>query len=316
MHVEAIAARLFDTDAGCRKAALETLAQFGGSAVQYADAIAECLQDYVPFVRKAACQALGQFGNVSVHAGDIAALLNDPEQDVCEAAWIALENLGNAAEPHIETIAAQLLDKRPYVRRDACQALMRLGQLAAPHADLIAKLLMDDENSVREVACKALVQFQKTAVLHMVRLQDRSIADPSETVRIAAGETVRQVKTRFRKDVLHHHAKDISERFSPKGCLTSPRPKSRAQSPVSRAATASPRLDPLSPFSIKANHRAMLLQDGNQRPMTAHVMSKPGILATRPASARPVWDTGLKITSRAFSRLEPPPFGRSGATSS
>lgn len=133
----------------------------------------------------------GDAGTASLAASCSAALLEDADEEVREAAARRLGNLGAAAASSSPALARCLEDTSPTVRKAAAEVLAELGEahgsLAAPRA---AHLLQHPLQTVRRAASYALSGLGEAAQAHEI---DRNIAlltDPDPTLRSNAVEAL------------------------------------------------------------------------------------------------------------------------------
>jgi len=171
-----VAKCLPDKDMQTRAEALSILARLPDETIGSAGKLKELLKDSNPAVRASAALCLGNCGEkASAHAADVAALLQDGEEDL---AWLPLQVGGGStrepmamrkpkcaalvalgamkAEANLSEVADHLSDGDWEVRFCAVEAMGIMGPPAKDSVDKIAALLDDDTYPVRAKACFAL----------------------------------------------------------------------------------------------------------------------------------------------------------------
>ncbi|HEX2047542.1 MAG TPA: HEAT repeat domain-containing protein [Acidimicrobiales bacterium] len=143
-------ALLSDPDPGVRATALAALARLGHAG---GGEVAAALADPSPEVRRRACAVA-----VAVGEGDLAALLDDADTGVVEAAAWALGERGEASGDVVARLSAVAADHEdPLCREAAVAALGALGDEGGVPAILAATR---DKPAVRRRAVIALAPFE------------------------------------------------------------------------------------------------------------------------------------------------------------
>jgi HEAT repeat protein len=156
--------RLFDPDAGVRRAAATVLLALGWDMTSVRADMLRVLDDPDPLLRQVAVWALGDIGDAR-DAGALGKALLDTDPEVRVAATEGLTYMGEAARPTVPALRIVLRDAEPEVRANAAYVLGELGDEGALR-ELIA-MLRDPCADVRwsaTVALGNLGRFARPAV--------------------------------------------------------------------------------------------------------------------------------------------------------
>jgi len=155
--LEAIAARLEDSDSYVRREAVEAIGGQSALSSEVLEAVATRLEDSDSFVRRAAVEALGGQPALSSEViKAIAARLEHSSKYVRREAVEALGGQPALPTEVLEAIATRLEDSYSYVRRAAVEALGRQPALPTEVLEAIAARLEHSDKYVRGVAVAAL----------------------------------------------------------------------------------------------------------------------------------------------------------------
>jgi len=147
-----------------RRRAMEFLENLGDDAIPALAAITKALGDHNRFIRWAAVRTLGNLPmeKAATAVTDIAALLDDNDNDVRQAVARTLERLGPRAKAALEPLKARILDKKrdPEFRAAVMYAIAGIGpedtQSAIPQ---LIRALTDSETRVRQAAAEVLGKY-------------------------------------------------------------------------------------------------------------------------------------------------------------
>ena len=165
------------------RAAICTLINhLGQTAAGVEQVVLRALKDDVYLVRRAAALAVGVLPGTTLLIAS-AALLDDEEQTVREAALQTLRRRSNTDSELIREVAVQLLGSdRPEQRKGAALLCAATGD-----CELLARLIKDEHPSVREAGVRAVGRLRlRDSCTSLVM----ALVDEVEPVRIAAAEAL------------------------------------------------------------------------------------------------------------------------------
>ena len=171
--IAAMTKALSDANSRVREAAVERLSDLVGDNRPLIPDLIHALRDSVAAVRHAAAGALGRtqsWDTLAVSALS-AALLEDRDLDVRQAAARALGELGAAATPGVGALVTSLGNWDESLRAEIVASLGHIGadsigEARTPILAALATALVDRDSSVRELAARALREIGVPAAAH------------------------------------------------------------------------------------------------------------------------------------------------------
>jgi HEAT repeat protein len=142
----------------------------------------EGMRSPFPVLRKVAVTAVGKTAKYDL-VNEVAALLDDPAAEVCEAAIEILSRFAVHSREEVLRIASQLSGADiPEKRRDAVLLFAALSD-----ADKLSRLVRDEDALVRKAAVTSLAALHLAATVKYLIM---ALADEEVDVRIAAAEAL------------------------------------------------------------------------------------------------------------------------------
>jgi len=195
--------RLLDDDNWeVRVAACDGLAAMGESAKEQASKVISLFEDGRYMVRSRAAAACGKLKDPDV-AASLAELFPDKCPAVREEALLALAELGEDGEEHIEKVFEKLEDLSPVVRAAAARALGRMEK-GSLYAGRVVQLLQEEAIIVRVAVIEALGLMRERGAAYMEEVAE-ALNDLSPEVRAAAATSLGKMGN----DALDNFAADL-----------------------------------------------------------------------------------------------------------
>jgi hypothetical protein len=192
-----VMARLLEEPANAldiRRQAAEFLENIGDDAVPSIPALTKALADPNRFIRWGAARTLGRLPveKAASAVADLAALLDDNDIDVRQAATRTLEHMGPRARPALDQVKAKILDKRgdPEFRIGVMYVLVSIGTHETVSAiPPLISALSDSEPRVRRTAAEVLGKYGRHAESAVPALR-QALADEDADVRQRASDAL------------------------------------------------------------------------------------------------------------------------------
>jgi len=167
-HMDAVAAKLEDSNEYVRRAAVETLGKLDlADLAQHQQALAKAAKEDKDYdVQIAARVVMHKLEPAAGHMDAVVAKLEHSYWGVRNAAVEALSKLDSAAlAQHGAALVAKLEDPVSSVRRTAVETLGKLEPAAlAPHGAAVVARLEDSDSGVREAAVQTLGELEPAAL--------------------------------------------------------------------------------------------------------------------------------------------------------
>lgn len=163
--VEALTAKVSNTDPQVALAALNDLERLGAGAKASVPAVIGALRSDDAQVRAEAGAVLAAIGPDAAAAVDaLTAALADEVPEVRAYAAFALGQIGEAAEPAVETLLKAAFDTEPIVRRAAMRALRSLDRPGEADLPFIEKLLTEGDPSLIVQVLQSMSEYLQEGV--------------------------------------------------------------------------------------------------------------------------------------------------------
>jgi HEAT repeat protein len=162
--VPAVAAQIHDKVETTRGACIAAMAHAGAAGKSSLPALKKALKDESVYVRLVAVGAVAAIG-LAVEDPDVleavVPLVSDPHGQVRRFALVAIEELGALARPALPKVTAALQDPEQDVREAAARAMKAIGEVSVTgagsgSASALATALKDPQWSVRQNAAETL----------------------------------------------------------------------------------------------------------------------------------------------------------------
>lgn len=190
--IDALAARLGDSEVDVRRAAARSLGNIGDSRA--VPKLVTALEDSEPTVRGAVAEALSEFADPRAIA-PLTELLADPSEDVKQNALNALSNFDRGVP--VAPIVRTLTDSNPDVRADAARLLGEIGDSSVTKA--LTPLTGDPSPQVRAAVAEALGEIGASSATPSLL---KMLSDEDSDVRSQALDALQEVHGRIEPDVL------------------------------------------------------------------------------------------------------------------
>ncbi len=198
-------------DLELKTAAVDVLSLFGASAAPAIPLLQELTRGEHEPLRRVAVNTLGKTGNPLVLEALVDALLFDPSPAVCDAAAVALSQIGGAAVP---TLQALLAHRDAEVRARAAEALGRIGPPASAALDTLREGLTDPVPAVRLAAAEGIWRLTGSAE-GCLEAPLALLAEPQRELRMRAHRLLVEIGRSTRSPELFARLEELASSRNP-----------------------------------------------------------------------------------------------------